>query len=586
MQTYRQTFLLALGVGFFAGGTFGYVFFGDPVPGALVGGAIAFAVILGWSSYAERVATKRDAAQRKEILHMLADVGIGQQHGGQVERPKAKAPATVNDQAGEALTSLKEYEPGELIAGKYLVKRVIQGGMGRVYVVDYESKTIVLKAIRSDRGDLEQFAEEARTWVGIGRHDNIVSAQAVTDFAKRKDTAETLIRRHFIADCRVDYAKTAKDLEHATAALNRESDAVTAFREAARELRQRIRTHGPAAEVINNLIAAYLGHGELTINPVDGGYELQRHGTPISGVPSEGEKTAIAISYFLSSIEADNRKLKDVIVVVDDPVSSLDTKALNFACSLVRTRLEKAAQVFILTHNLQCMNEFRKAWKGKVRPAEGKVQTATFLFIDVAIPEGQRRRSSTIIEMSRLLREYDSEYHFLFSHVLRFVNEPDAYDDHGYMIPNVIRRVLDVFLAFKCPGGGGLPSQLDKLVSDYPALDRERLAGLERLTVFYGARVAYQDGAAAMLGRQSLREPICPVEAWSDLISAREWWCIFGVTYRPADPILLANLKLPYHAFSSAEGGATCFRSGCTNSVIDDAWVQLFAHSSQLLRLS
>ena len=306
--------------------------------------------------------------------------------------------------------------------------------------------------------------------------------QAVADFTKRKDAAETSIRRHFIVDCRVDYAKTAKELEGATGTLTTETDALAALREHARELRQQIRTHGPAASVINKLIAAYLGHGELTINPADEGYELQRHGTPISGVPSEGEKTAIAISYFLSSIEADNRKLEDAIVVVDDPVSSLDTKALNFACSLVRTRLERAAQVFILTHNLQCMNEFRKAWKGKVRPAEGKAPTATFLFIDVTIPEGQQRRSSTIIEMSKLLREYDSEYHFLFSHVLRFAKQPDAYDDHGYMIPNVIRRVLDVFLAFKAPGGGGLPSQLDKLCSDYPELDRERLAALERLT--------------------------------------------------------------------------------------------------------
>ncbi|SER59264.1 Wobble nucleotide-excising tRNase [Faunimonas pinastri] len=305
--------------------------------------------------------------------------------------------------------------------------------------------------------------------------------QAVTDFEMNKAAAETSIRRHFIVDCRDEYAKAAGDLDDATGKLKVETDSVATLRERARELRQRIRTHGPAAGVINKLIAAYLGHGEMTINPVDEGYELQRHGTPITGVPSEGEKTAIAISYFLSSIEADNRKLKDVIVVVDDPVSSLDTKALNFACSLVRTRLENAAQVFILTHNLQCMNEFRKAWKGKARPPTGKDPTATFLYIDVTVPEGQPRRSSKIIEMSKLLREYDSEYHFLFSHVLRFVQRPDAYDDHGYMMPNVIRRVLDVFLAFKSPGGGGLPGQLDKLCSDYPGLDREQLAALERL---------------------------------------------------------------------------------------------------------
>ena len=331
-------------------------------------------------------------------------------------------------------------------------------------------------------GDMLATAERLAASVASVNETIVAHNQGVADFAKRKEDAETSIRRDFIVDCREEYAKTAKDVGDATATLKVETDALAALREKARELRQRIRTHGPAAAVINKLIAAYLGHGELTINPVDEGYELHRHGTPITGVPSEGEKTAIAISYFLSSIEADNRKLKDVIVVVDDPVSSLDTKALNFACSLVRTRLEKAAQVFVLTHNLQCMNEFRKAWKGKARPPAGKDPTATFLYIDVTIPEGEHRRSSRIIEMSKLLREYDSEYHFLFSHVLRFVEQPDAYDDHGYMLPNVIRRVLDVFLAFKSPGGGGLPGQLDKLCADYPELNRERLAALERLT--------------------------------------------------------------------------------------------------------
>lgn len=83
--------------------------------------------------------------------------------------------------------------------------------------------------------------------------------------------------------------------------------------------------------------------------------------------------------------------------------------------------------------------------------------------------------------MSKLLREYDSEYHFLFSHVLRFIEKVDAYDDHGYMIPNVMRRVLDVFLAFKCPGSSGLVGQMDKLYADYPDLDRDKLMALERL---------------------------------------------------------------------------------------------------------
>jgi wobble nucleotide-excising tRNase len=92
------------------------------------------------------------------------------------------------------------------------------------------------------------------------------------------------------------------------------------------------------------------------------------------------------------------------IVVIDDPVSSLDTKALNFACSLVRSRLENAGQVIILTHNLQCMNEFRKAWKSKARPSEGKNPTVTFLFIDVAMP----RNLDDLLSFSSMMLE--SEY--------------------------------------------------------------------------------------------------------------------------------------------------------------------------------
>ncbi|MBY5363516.1 AAA family ATPase [Rhizobium leguminosarum] len=333
------------------------------------------------------------------------------------------------------------------------------------------SETDVLESARKLAGALLSINEL------ISLHNGTVA-----NFNKHKHDAEIAIRRHFLLEARGDYAKHLKELSTATLNVEAKGRALEKLTLSAAELRRKIRAHGPAATLINKLIASYLGHGELTIHPIEEGYQLHRHGTLITGTPSEGEKTAIAISYFLSSIEAENRKLKDVIVVVDDPVSSLDTKALNFACSLVRGRLDKAGQVIVMTHNLQCMNEFRKGWKTKARPAEGKDPTATFLFIDVGIPEGQTKRTSTIVEMSKLLREYDSEYHFLFSHVLRFIEKADAHDEHGYMLPNVMRRVLDVFLAFKCPGSSGLSGQMAKLYSDYPELDRDKLTALERLS--------------------------------------------------------------------------------------------------------
>lgn len=305
----------------------------------------------------------------------------------------------------------------------------------------------------------------------------------VENFAKHKEEAEFAIRKHFIADCLAEYANYANELDDAKKKLATANEEFEQLTTTANQLRQQIKEHGPAAGTINKLIASYLGHQELTIHPVEQGYQLQRHGQPIRGVPSEGEKTAIAISYFLSSIEAEGRKLKDLIVVVDDPVSSLDSKALNYACALVRSRLTDAGQLFVLTHNLQCMNEFRKAWKKlAIPPDDRRDPTATFLFIDVTIPAGQDRRSSTIAPMSPLLREYDSEYHFLFSHILKFIENPNAYYDHGYMMPNVLRRVLDVFLAFKCPGNSGLPGKIQQLCKANQGLDGDRLVALERLT--------------------------------------------------------------------------------------------------------
>jgi wobble nucleotide-excising tRNase len=330
--------------------------------------------------------------------------------------------------------------------------------------------------VESQISDLQTCIANANTT--IERHNQLVG-----DFATHKERAGEAIRRHFVAESRAEYDEHTKELADAQADAERIKSELGEAKQKADELRAKVRTHGPAATAINKLIASYLGHNELTVRPIDQGYELDRHGHVIEGLPSEGEKTAIAIAYFLSAIESEGRKLKDLIVVVDDPVSSLDTKALNFACGLVRNRLSGASQLFVLTHNQQCMNEFRKAWKNRAKPLKDDEEpTATFLFMDVALPAGQTKRVASFVEMPRLLREYDSEYHFLFHHVLKFAEGGDNHYDYGYMIPNILRRVLDIFLAFKCPGNSGLPGKLDQICKDYPDLDRDRLSALERLS--------------------------------------------------------------------------------------------------------
>ena len=80
------------------------------------------------------------------------------------------------------------------------------------------------------------------------------------------------------------------------------------------------------------------------------GYQIIRNKDKAENL-SEGEKTAIAFLYFLKSLEDKSFDLKKGIVVIDDPVSSLDTNALFQAFGYVKDRTKDAGQLIILTHS-------------------------------------------------------------------------------------------------------------------------------------------------------------------------------------------------------------------------------------------
>ncbi|MFB2593863.1 AAA family ATPase [Paracoccus sp. p4-l81] len=314
----------------------------------------------------------------------------------------------------------------------------------------------------------------------IGAHNRIVD-----DFARHTDQADLGIRRHYAALHRSAFFTHKKAHDDATAYVTQTQARLDRLTTQAEDLRQKIRSHGPAATAINALVAAYLGHRELTLRATDDGYQLLRHGQSITGPPSEGEKTAIAMSYFLSSLKADNRKLENTIMVIDDPVSSLDSRALNYACALILKTLAKARQLVVLTHNLACMNEFRKACSYRARETDNdrkpKTPTAALLFIEVATQPETGKRSARLVPMPALLRNHDSEYHFLFDRLNRF-SRPDAgLDGDLYLMPNIMRRVLEVFLAFKRPGPDRLSAKMDQICDEHPDLDRTQLVAVERL---------------------------------------------------------------------------------------------------------
>lgn len=301
---------------------------------------------------------------------------------------------------------------------------------------------------------------------------------AFDSFSAEQKSAYDKVKRHFLAEGVEDYVRFIEERDQRR---RDEGAAQTLHDDVTRQLvdlRQKVREHGAAAEKINRLITSYLGHSELQVHAVDEGYELWRHGRLMDGHPSEGEKTAIALCYFLSSLEAEGRDVRRMIVVVDDPISSLDTGALNFCCNLMKSRLSNAEQLIVLTHNHHCMNEFKKGWR---RLAESTPPTGALLYLDVSKPAGGQRRSSRLVVMPGHLYAYDSEYVFLYEKILRFHEQGDA-SEYFHMMPNVLRKVLEIFLAFKVPGSDNLVQKIAQIKDPDFGLDHDRLVALERLS--------------------------------------------------------------------------------------------------------
>jgi hypothetical protein len=85
------------------------------------------------------------------------------------------------------------------------------------------------------------------------------------------------------------------------------------------------------------------------------------------------------------------------------------------------------------------------------------------LFLDAVQEAGTETRSSSIRIMPALIREYESEYHYLFHMVLEFSRSPYGKTEYFYFMPKALRKVLEIFLAFKLPGSEGLSSKVENV---------------------------------------------------------------------------------------------------------------------------
>jgi wobble nucleotide-excising tRNase len=275
--------------------------------------------------------------------------------------------------------------------------------------------------------------------------------QACDEFESRIASARKEVEADAVASSYDEFIKLSDAIQTADGEVTKADGEVKRIDGEITKLEREIVEHRQPAEELNDDLRNYLGHGELTLQVKNTGYTIMRHGAPAEFL-SEGETTAIALLYFLKSLQDRRFDLSAGVVVLDDPVSSLDANALYSAFGFIRGRTQDAAQLFILTHNFAFFRQVRNWYhhlKGQNK-RDISQRPARFYMLQCAYENG--RRCASIHMLDPLLEQFDSEYHYRFACVHRASTASPAPPlEQNYTLPNLARRLLESFLAFRQP---------------------------------------------------------------------------------------------------------------------------------------
>lgn len=384
------------------------------------------------------------------VERLLAHVG---QLRAQVVERKLPDPGLVYPQLLEALAeeskkaTAAQYEVAEILSQ---VEEAIRHKQAKALeVVPTPSALDQLGAAISKLAAARDAVQE------VVEEHNRITENFASEVAAARDKLELDAIARALGEFRSRKQAVAEKGEETKGLEDRRKDLLARMEVLQRELTESVEP----ANQLNADLAAYLGHSELKFTHHQGGYALTRSGQPASDL-SEGERTGIALLYFLKSLEDHRRPLKETIVVIDDPVSSLDAGALYAAFGYIKQRTEHAKQLLILTHDFAFFQLVKVWFKNAKDSAKQKIPCSMYQ-VKAELAGGIKR--SKLVPLDRMLLKYDTEYQYLFSLVLNATKADGLELECFYGLPNVARRLLEHFIAFRFPGETGHEKLFDRM---------------------------------------------------------------------------------------------------------------------------
>lgn len=322
---------------------------------------------------------------------------------------------------------------------------------------------------------LQPFKDALAGLNGLIRTHNAKSQE----FEKVKRLALVRVRNHYLGTAYDAILKRQSLLQNLGPQISDRQSEIAEIRGRIAKARADISSAHKACEQINQSLASFLGRAELTFEldeqEVEGtktivGYRIMRGSEPALRL-SEGEKTALAFTYFVVHLNDGQFRKSNGIVVIDDPISSMDSNSAYQAFAFLRKAVEGAKQVFILTHNFDFLKLLIN-WRHKAQ------KHTTYLMIKNEVVGVNRR--ALICEMDRELRTYASEYHYLFKRLKEMEAEQDGTIACAYPVPNLARKLWESFLIFSLPTGQTTYEKMQRLKND--GFDGQKLDAIYKFT--------------------------------------------------------------------------------------------------------
>ena len=282
----------------------------------------------------------------------------------------------------------------------------------------------------------------------------------IVNHDKEVNSAKKNLEKHIIAVSieKQNYKQIKEDLNLSIKTENEAKSILDETNQNIATLESSTSNIGKALQKLNKHLEEFFGRKEiqLELDNARKGYIIKREGN-IADNLSESEKSAVAFSYFLVKTEEKGFKINNGIIFIDDPISSFDSNFIYHCFSLIKNHFNDAEQLFISTHNFELFS-LVKDW---LLHKKKKDELCEFYMIENIVKNDKRYAS--IKQLEKTLRNFKSEYHFLFTRLIQFVdNEYLEYADF-YVIGNIARRVLEIFVNFKIPTTGDFASKIAQL---------------------------------------------------------------------------------------------------------------------------